>query len=102
MGIVASFWDDIKNWLHSLVYKVREIADRVVLGAKIFIKKMKEGYQEFVEVWQQDKQGQFYKMTETKQVPESEVPPEIRAKASRNNDKVDITNDLKEELNLIL
>ena len=68
--------------------------DRVVVGVKIFIKKIRKGYQEIAEIWQQDKQGQFYKMTAIKQVPESVVPLQIRAKARRQNGKLEITNDL--------
>jgi hypothetical protein len=101
IGVIA-FWDDIKEWLNSLFIKVKKFANRVTLGAKIFIRKLKEGYEETAEVWQQDKNGQFYRTTETKKINESEVPPEILAKAKIVNEKVDISQDLEKELKLIL
>ena len=78
-------------------FKAKKFVDRVDVGVRIFIRKLREGYQEIAEVWQQDKHGQFYRMTAIKQGPESEVPPQIRAKAEgkMGNEKVHMTYSSK-------
>lgn len=100
--LAISFWDEIKNWMRSLVAKARKAVKATVIGAKIFLKKMKEAYEEIAKMYQQDSKGQWYETTETKRVSESEVPPEIRQKARVINKEVDISKELEDELKLIL
>jgi hypothetical protein len=102
IGILSAFWEDIKNWLHRIAQKVVKTIKAAVIGTKIFIKKMMEAFEEVARTYQQDTQGKWYETTTTKTVSESEVPPEIKAKAKILNREVDITKELEKELKLVL
>jgi hypothetical protein len=98
--IIITFWGDIKEWLNSLFIKLKEFDNRVIIGVEVYIRKLKEGYEEIAEIWQQDKNGKFYSITATRKINESEVPPEILVKVKKIKGKVDISQNL--ELNLLL
>jgi len=101
-GVIAAFWDDLKNWLSTLVKKVMKVVKAAVVGVKVFAKKIAEGFQEIAKSYQLDDQGKWHKTTVTKTVSESEVPPEILAKAKRMNQEVDISQELERELKLVV
>ncbi len=102
IGILSAFWDDIKNWLHSVVEKVKKAVKGFVAGVKIFAKKIREALQEIAKTYHQDERGAWHETTVTKTIPESEVPPEILAKAKVMNKEVDITEELEKELKLVI
>jgi hypothetical protein len=65
--VLSVFWDDIKNWLSRISYKISSYS-------RLFIRKLSGGKQELkIE-------------EETRIVDESEVPEEIRAKSSQFRD----------------
>lgn len=99
---LIAFWDDIKVWLTKTIEKIKKGLKNIFIGGKIFIKKMKEAYEEIARFYEQDKQGNWYETTHTKQVSEMEVPEEIRKKAKVFNKEVDITSELERELKLVL
>lgn len=102
VGVIAAFWDDIRKWLNTLVKKVMRAVKAAVIGVKIFAKKIAEGFQEIAKSYQLDEEGKWHETTVTKTVPESEVPPEILAKAKRMNQEIDISQDLERELKLVI
>ncbi len=46
VGIVATFWNDLVNFLKKAMQKVSEMVSGVVYGCKVFLKKMREGAKE--------------------------------------------------------
>lgn len=102
VGILSYFWDDIKNWLHSVVQKLKRAVKGFVAGVKVFAKKMREAFQEIAKTYHQDERGAWHETTVTKTIPASEVPPEILAKAKYMNKEVDITEELEQELKLVV
>jgi hypothetical protein len=102
VGILSYFWDDIKNWLHYAINWVKRTVRGIVYGAKVFIRKMREAYEEISKTYHQDENKKWHETTTTREVPESEVPPEIRAKARVYNQEVDITEELEKELELVV
>ncbi|WP_274362818.1 hypothetical protein [Paenibacillus thermotolerans] len=99
---VIAFWDDIRSWLKNVVKKLNAAVKATLIGIKAFIKRTKEAYVEIIKGYQKDENGQWHMTTETRTVPESEVPPEIRAKAQQMNKEADITNELEKELKMFL
>jgi enoyl-CoA hydratase/carnithine racemase len=102
IGAVVNYWDSIKQWLHKAVQKAQELLDVAVLGVKVFIKKMKEAYEEIVKTYQQDKHGQWHQTTVTRKISASEVPPEILAKAKMQQAEVDVSNEVEKRLQLMI
>ena len=95
--LIATFWNDITQWLQSAITKVKNIVNAVVYGTKIFIKKIKEGFQEISKHY--SKKGvKWQETTVTREVSENEVPDEIKRKASLY-DETDITTDYELVLN---
>ena len=99
---LIGFWDNIRNWLKGLIARLSTAAKAVLIGIKAFIKKTKEAYVQINRGYQKDNKGQWIMTTETTVVSESEVPPEIRAKAQQMNKEADITKELERELQLAL
>lgn len=95
--LVASFWNEIVDWLKRAVVKVKQMIDMAVYGTKVFIKKMYEAIKEISKHYSQDKYGQWHETVVTREVPENQVPPEIRAMAERDRER-DITDKLELQL----
>lgn len=102
IGAIVTYWDTIRNWLNGLVKKLTAAAKATLIGIKAFVKRTREAYVQIIKGYQQDTQGQWHMTTETKKVSESEVPPEIRAKAQQMNQESDITSELERELKMYL
>lgn len=102
VGLIVTFWDAIRSWLNNLVKKLTAAAQATLIGIKAFVKRTREAYVEIIKGYQKDAQGQWHMTTETKKVSESEVPPEIRARAQQMNKESDITNELERELKMYL
>lgn len=96
VGIVAAFWNDLVNFLKKAISKVRQVVEGIVYGCKVFVKKLREGVKEISRHYSKVDQH-WEETTITKTVPESEVPPEILARA-RANEELDITEELEMEL----
>lgn len=95
--ILATFWDEIKDWLAAGLKKVQEVMRMVVYGSKVFVNKMGEAIQEIAKHYSQDKYGKWHETTATREISEMDVPKEILAKA-RQNRQVDITRELELKL----
>ena len=98
VGIFVAFWDDLRDFLTKAAAKARQLADGIVYGCRVFIKKLQEGVQEisrhYYKVGQQWEEAEF-----TRQVPASEVPPELLARADTNVE-LDITEEMEMKLNV--
>ena len=97
-SLISKYWNSIIGWLKRAINKVKEIIGAVVYGTKVFIKKMKEAIKEISKHYSQDEIGRWKETIVTREIPESEVPPEIRAKAMQMNNEVDITEELELQL----
>lgn len=93
-GVVAKYWNSIKDWLIRGAKKVQEVISGVVYGVKVFAKKMREAYKEISRHYSQDKQGQWTETIVSRSIPTSEIPADILAKAPVNKEK-DITSELE-------
>ena len=94
--VLATFWDDIVNWLQKAVAAVKRVIQGILHGAKVFIKKAGEAFKEIAKYY--SKNGtQWTETTKTRTVDESEVPEEIRMRAERTNE-LDITDELEMQL----
>ena len=94
---LSKFWKEICNFLNRAMEKVRQIVRGVVMGAKIFVKKILEGVQEISKTYSYDQTNRQWEETiATRKVSESDVPPDIRALVGSS--EVDITNKLEMQL----
>lgn len=97
-GILVGFWNDMVDWLKRAINKVKEVIQHVVFGTKVFVKKIKEAIKEISKHYSKDEVGRWKETIVTREIPESEVPPEIIAKAAQMNQEVDITEELELQL----
>ena len=97
-SLIVTYWNNIISWLKKAINKVKEIVEGVVYGTKVFIKKMKEAIKEISKHYSRDELGRWTETTVTREIPESEVPEEIRKKAMYMNEEVDITDELEMQL----
>ena len=98
VGIFTVFWDDLRDFLTKAAAKARQLADGVVYGCRVFLKKLWEGVQEISRHYY--KVGQHWEEAEfTRQVPASEVPPELLSRVNANAE-LDITEEMEMQLNV--
>lgn len=95
-GLLTAFWNDVVSWIKQAVQKVKEILGVVSYGFTVFVRKIEEGLKEISKHYTK-KQNKWQETIITKQISESEVPAEIRAKASMYHD-TEITKDLQMQL----
>lgn len=96
IGLLATFWNDMVSWLKRAVAKVKEIVGIASYGFTVFVRKIREGLKEISKHYSK-KQNKWQETIVTKEIDESEVPDEIRAKASMSYD-TEITDMLQNEL----
>lgn len=108
-GIVAvANWDEIKDWLNDFIPKLKKawasLKTKIANGAMIVAEKVKEAGKWISKImhklYYKNEQGQWVEETTTRVLPESEVPPFIRAKIQREEQEVDITEEMERELKL--
>ena len=95
IGILGAFWDDLA-FLKKAIEKVKQLIRGVVQGAKIFLRKIREGIQEISRNYTYEN-GRWEETTVTRTVPESEVPADIRARVGYSAD-LDITDEMQLKL----
>ena len=96
IGIVATFWNDMVDFLKSAIEKVKNLISGVVYGFKVFIKKLAEGVKEISRHYSKVEQH-WEETTITRTISENYVPPEILKRAESSNE-VDITDELEMQL----
>ncbi|MCD2502314.1 hypothetical protein LQE93_11035 [Clostridium sp. NSJ-145] len=97
-SMLANYWNSMLAWLKRGINKVKEVIGHIVYGTKVFIKKIKEAIKEISRHYSQEEIGRWKETIVTREIPESEVPPEIRAKALQMNQEIDITEELELQL----
>lgn len=95
---LATFWDEIVEWLQKAVSAVKKAIRGILYGTKVFINKTKEGIREIAR-WYAKNGTQWEETTQTRVVSEYDVPEEIRRRAEYE-DEVDISNQIEEKLKL--
>ena len=97
VGLLSLFWKDICNFLKRAMEKVRQIVRGIVMGSKIFLKKIWEGVQEISRTYSYDNANrQWEETTTTRTVSPSDVPPEFLQKVS--SEEMDVTDELEMQL----
>ena len=97
IGLLSLFWKEICNFLNRAMEKVRQIVRGIVMGARIFLKKMWEGVQEISKNYSYDQTSKQWEETIVRRtVSESEVPADILAKVGSN--ETDVTRELEMQL----
>ena len=76
--------------------KVQQLVEGIVYGCKVFVKKLQEGVKEISRHYSKVDQH-WQETTVTKIISESEVPPEILARA-KASEELDITDELEMQL----
>lgn len=94
-GLLPKFWNKFIDWINRAAEKIKKFIKGVVQGVKIFVKKMREAYQEISRYYSQN--GTIWEENiVTRTVPECEVPKEIRDRADYT--EREFTNDLQLQL----
>lgn len=96
-GLLASYWNNLVDWLNRAIAKVVEVVRASVYGAKVLIRKISEGLKEISKHYSKDELGRWQETIVTKTIPASEVPEEIRKKAESCYE-YDITDELELQL----
>lgn len=96
IGIIKAFWHDLQNFLIKATKKVQELVAGIVYGFKVFVKKVQEGVKEISRHYSKVDQH-WEETTSTKIISESDVPPEILARAKANME-LDITEEMEMQL----
>lgn len=96
IGIIAAFWNDLVSFLKKALQKVQQLVEGIVYGCKVFVKKLQEGVKEISRHYSKVDQH-WQETTVTKIISESEVPPEILARA-KASEELDITDELEMQL----
>lgn len=95
--LLAAFWNDVVDWLKRAVEKVKTITGMIVYGTKVFIQKAYKAIQQISRHYSKDSYGRWHETTVTREVPEHEVPEEIRNMAKKSQE-TDITHELELQL----
>lgn len=111
-AIVALNWDEIKSWLTSVICKVKELWQKykpyVKKVASIVAEKYIENGHPMVRImyrlfFQDENTHKWNELQDlpTREIEADELPPFIQAKLKRA-EQVDITNEMQQELKLIV
>ena len=102
--IVVHYWDDIVNWLKDFLPKVKEyfenLKTKLAHAAVMVAEKVKDAYVAIKHKLYYKEEGQWMEQTTTRQISEDEVPPFIRDKIAAQEQEVDITAEIENELQL--
>lgn len=99
---LATFWQNIVNWIKKAANKIKEVLGRAPEGTRTFISRTTEGFKNHSKYYYKDVvTREWEEVVYTKSVDESEVPPEILAKVHREafNKEVSTTEELSLQLN---
>lgn len=98
---LKKFWKNIVNWIKQAADKIREVLNIAVEGTRTFILNTVEGLKNKSKYYSKNKTTKEWEETVyTKNVSESEVPPEILAKVRKAsmNTEVSTTEELRLEI----
>ena len=106
--VIVANWDAIVDWLNDFIPKLKraweQLKVKLAHAAMIAAEKIREAGKWISKImhklYYKNEQGQWVEETTTRTLPENEVPPFIRAKIQREEQEVDITQDMERELKL--
>lgn len=99
--LLHKYWQNIVNWIKKAVEKIKEVLNVVVEGARTFICRTRDGLvNKSIQYNKNEKTKEFEETVFTRNVNESEVPPEILAKL--RNISMDTYVETTEELEMAL
>ena len=100
-GLIIANWDDIVEWVSSVFSNVKDWFVRnfptIAHYGKVLFEKIKGAYSKLKcrSYFQQDNKW-YMKESPPQEIPESEVPPDILAKANRQaNKEIDVTREME-------
>ena len=90
--LVVSFWDEIVDWLKDCFNVIRErlsqLREKVENAMTIIADKVRDGIAMIKHMLYYKEQGQWYEETTKRQIDESELPPQVRARIAKQRDAV--------------
>jgi len=99
-------WDEIKNWLSNFIPKVKEFFERKMQGiahaAAVVAEKVKDTVAAIKHRLFYKEEGKWIEETTKREIPESEVPPFIRAKIAAQEKAMEKEADITHEMELEL
>jgi hypothetical protein len=99
-GLVL-YWKKIVKWIQKAVNKIKEVLGIAVQGTRTFITKTLSGFKNKSKYYNENKKtGEWEETVYTKEVDESEIPPEILVKVKIQ--KIDIEVQTTEDLKLLI
>lgn len=100
---VVENWEELKakfkEVINSIKATFKRMTFRVQSAAKIFVRKVREGYAEFQQEQYYKENEKWFKTTTTVEVSENEVPAWAKVNM-RNNVRADVTENMEEELEM--
>ncbi len=98
---LAMFWRKAVEVIKKAVNKIKEVLGVVVRGTRTFIMRTLEGFKSRAKYYNENKlTGEWEETVYTKNVDDSEIPPEILAKVRYQ--EVDMEVSTTEELRLVI
>lgn len=97
--LVAAFWKELARWIVLAAERIKERIGHVVVGATIFLKKMRECVQEISKHYSQNENGRWSETIVTREISEIDVPEKIKKLSAFNKSEViDITEEMELQL----
>lgn len=97
--LVVSFWDEIVDWLKDCFSIIRErlsqLKKKVENAMTILADKVREGIAMIKHMLYYKEQGKWYEEVTRREINESELPPQVRARIAKQRDAV--IDDIAEE-----
>lgn len=87
--------DEVMSWLKRGLEAVKKAIKMIVLGTKVFIRKIGEAFKEIAKNYSQDSNGKWHETIVTREISEQEVPLEFRKKAQGQSRETDVTDVLQ-------
>lgn len=98
---VAAFWKEISHFLKRAMDYAKGVVRAAVAGTKVFMQSLGREIKEISKVYQRDSNNRWHITNATTKVDANEVPKELRQKVPAYRE-VDVTDDIKKELELYL
>lgn len=95
VSTVLGSLDEIISWLKRGIEAVKKAIKMIVLGTKIFIRKIGEAFKEIAKNYSQDANGKWHETIVTREISEEEVPIEFRQRAQGKSMETDVTDVLQ-------
>lgn len=100
---VMEHWEEVKSFFKRLITEIKEAFKKasfyIQSAAKIFVRKVKEGYAEFQQEQYYKENEKWFRNTTTVEISENEVPAWAKVNM-RNNVRADVTENMEEELEM--